>query len=1183
MKLTTVFIIAAFLQVSAASFAQTVTYKSKHASLEQIFTEIRKQTGFNVLVSYHNISDLQAQTVDFDKVPLKDVLDTILKDQPVTYEIQDKTILIKEKPQPTKILGLVGPRLVNITGTVVDSTGKPIQAATVAITYHRQKDSGNPWASTTTDEKGTFEMDDVETGNCMLTISFIGYSRLSKTIRLSGKGIISLGLFILKSEVSQLGEVTVNTGYQHIKAEQSTGSTAHIGAKQYASRMSTNFLDGLVGKLPGLVINNDVQFTSTDPSGNTTSRSLFNIRGISTMTANQSPLIVVDGYPTELSLNMINPNEIKSVTILKDAAAATIYGVRASNGVIIVERKDAKAGKPQIAFSTQFSFKPADNYSRYRWAPDGSAITVDYLQQIYKTSINADTWNQLNGNGLGGSYPSPYYIMAQQAANIISPAQANESLAALRNYNNSADYSRLFLRTATTQNYNLNMSGGSENALYYMTASYASNSLEQIRNGGNSVSLSGRVNLKFARNFTMELITDFQQIHSSTSPVPAISSIYPFERFQDASGNPASIAEGSGANPFYNAKLMALGLQDAQYYPLVDVNEMNDATRSISNRTTVNFDYRIGNGLDLTFGGIYEVTTSDGRNYASATSSQAHLLYDGYAVQNPDGTITFNAPQGGFLQQQTTSGNTYTARMQLNYNKKIAKDHTINGIVGAEVRDITTQGSSAAYLGYNDQTLLSQPFNFADASSGNNIGNLLGGGGAAYSSMFSQTYTDDRFISAYSNLVYSFRDKYSLAGSMRIDQSNLFGTDPKYKYKPLWSVSGGWNIDQEPFIKDVTWIKGLKLRLSDGFNGNVAKNSLPQVIASSSINTYTYPYSNALTLSTIANSGLRWEQTHTYNIGIDYQLPFHVSGSIDYYRKTSTDLMGSAAIDPAIGASNALINSASIRNQGVELSLAADWIATAKFNWNTGLAIGYNTSKVLQVDQNVEFAPYTLNSAGYVKGYPVGALFAYRWAGLNDQGQPQIRDSNGQIHVVSLDNPDVDKYISGQNAGTIRYMGSSLPALNVGLSNRLDIGNFYFYCMINYIGDFKVTVPRPDPAAVHPLAGAGNYWKKSGDELHTDIMSPNNVNDIAATYAYTYADSYVVNGDYMTLHDLTASYSFNDSKFFKKLGLSHFEVKFQASDVWTVGFNKYNYSAAGGSYDKGYITPTYTIGLFTNF
>lgn len=1179
-KFTVAIFFMILLQANATAYAQKITLHSRNITLKQFFNAIRQQTAYDVLYQPDKVNESLKINVDFEKTPLKEVLDKTLSNHSLEFTIEEKTIMIKPRGPVSEKSTVIPSKGITVTGRVIDSIGRPIPSATISLTLGEKKRATTTiiQKKTATDSEGIFSIADVQPGNYILTITSIGFQAEAKDLNITLDGPTNLGSFTVKEAISSLMEASINTGYQVIKPEQSTGSVARISTKEYESRISTDFLSGLVNKLPGLVINNDVKFSSSLGGGQSTN-SLFNIRGISTMTGNQNPLIVIDGYPTELSINMIDPNEIKSVTILKDAAAATIYGVRASNGVIVIERKQAAVGRPQIAFRATAGFTAKENYSRYRWAADASTIGVNYSRDIYATSVNSTSWNSLLSTFVG--YSLPYYVMAQQAAGIITPNQANESFAALGRYNNVADFSKLFQQTAATQTYNLNISGGSPNALYYLTSNYTGNRLQQIDNSNNRIQLSGRSLLKFSDRFSLELTTDYQQQHIKTAPTPNIGNIASFEHFKDADGNPLAINSRSVTNPFYNSIIMAQGLEDALYYPLIDLNEVSDKTRIVNNRITANLKYKIGYGFDFTFGGIYENSNTEIDHYASQNSSETHQYIDAYATKGTDGKINFNIPRGGFLKQQKTNSSSYTLRAQLNYNKQIGKDHSINAILGSEVRDATDQGNSAAYFGYNDQNLLHQPVDYLDINKGNINGAFQIPGYIGYENLFAQQYRDNRYISGYSNIVYAFRDTYSLTGSMRIDQSNLFGTDPKYKYKPLWSIGGAWNIDREHFLQNVSWIKQLKVRVAQGFNGNVAKLSLPQAIAQAYTNTNSDPASTALAKYAYANSGLRWEQTNNFNLGLDFGLVSHITGSIDYYNKKSTDLLSSTYIDPTIGSSPSLINTASINNKGLEINVHADWITTKNFNWNTGFVLSHNTSKVLKVYQNLEFSPSKLNGAGYIQGYPVGAVFAYRWAGLDNTGTPMVADQQGKTYTKS--DPNIQNVIQDGSSGVIKYMGSSLPTINAGLSNRIDVGHFYFYAMINYYGGFKVFVPRPSPADVRPLSGAGNYWKKAGDEKNTDIMSLANFSEFSyAVPVYNYTDKYVVNGDYLTLGDITASYSFDKSLFLKKIGFSHFEVKLQASNVLTVGLNKYNYSLATGSYAKSYLTPTYTVGLFTN-
>ncbi len=1168
-----------FVHASAAGFAQKVTLNEKGASLGNVINKIRAQTGYDFVFNTKEVEGANKVTISLNNVELDEALKALFRNQNLSYSVKDKFIVIE--PVKRSFIDNITAvfKNIDVRGRVIDSlSGEPLAGATVTVKGRKQ--------SVRTGADGGFYIPNVE-DNAVLVVSYTGYS--SKEVRSSG----DVGTIRLSMTVGSLEEVavTVNTGYQRIKPEQSTGAVAKITTREFESRVSTNFLDGLTNRLPGLMINNDVLFTSTTPgSTGANSRPLFNIRGISTMSANQNPLIVVDGYPTELTLEMIDPNEIASVTILKDAAAATVYGVRASNGVIVIERKQAKKGSPQFNFRATAELTPKEDYTRYRWADDASSIVSNYQRYTQSNIVNANSWGLLSTStaGTGGAVRrSPaFYILAQQAAKMITPEQAEQSFAELASYDNLEDYSRLFLRTAARQVYNFNVSGGNDNALYYITGNFTGDRDNKIENDNNSTLLSARTTLRFSPKLSLELTTDYQELRVNTAPVPGITSINPYERLQDVNGNPTFLLSSSIA-PSLNSIMMSQGLDDHMYYPLVDVNEISDKTRTASNRITANFNYNIASGLDLGFGGIYENSRTDLRHYASDLSSESRQLTNAYVVRNADGSYKYNVPKGGFLRQYSGNLSSYTARTQLNYNKVLASDHSINGILGAELRNVVSKGNTASYFGYNDETLLQQPIDFMSMNTAAIRGTFLVGAPLqnAFDRYYNQQFEEDRFLSAYGNLVYSYKNKYSATGSMRIDQSNLFGTNPKYKYKPLWSVGAAWNVHKEDFLENVNWLDQTKLRVAYGFNGNVAKLSLPEVIAQSRINPYTSPSSQSLVMLAYANSSLRWEQTRNLNAGLDYAIFKRVNGSFDFYEKRSTDLMANSQIDPTIGVSPTLINQATIRNRGLEFSLRADWIATPTFNWNTGIVAARNTSKVLDVFQTGNFSPQTLSQLGFVKNAPVGAMYSYRYAGIDNEGYSLIQDTEGNIYRTNVNSAGnaTAELMARENSGVAYYTGSSIPTINAGLSNRVDIGNFYVFAMVNYYGGFKVRIPRPNPSSMRPLEGAGNFWKAPGDENATDVMGLPGYGSANSNAAYNFADSYIAHGDYITLGDLTLSYRLDNTGFIKKAGLKTVELKAQASNLWTVGMNRYNYSSATRSYEKAYLTPTYSFALFTNF
>ncbi|HEY8389154.1 MAG TPA: TonB-dependent receptor plug domain-containing protein, partial [Parasegetibacter sp.] len=479
MKLTSVLLTALVIHASAIGTAQNVTYSANNVPIEQVFMEIKNQTGYFFLYTESVLKKAKPVTIAANNMPIQQFLEELFENQPLAYTIASRTITVtsttKVEPNTIHIPDIIA--LAPFPIKVTDPEGNPLSGATVSIPS--KKISG------ITDAKGEITIE-AEAGD-VIVVSFIGHQPYRITVTsamLSASGSYTIALKRAEAELDAV-EVTINTGYQHIKPEHSTGSTFTLGRKEYESRINTlNFLDGLQNKIPGLLINNEVQF-----EGN----GLFQIRGISTIKGNRNPLIVLDGYPTELSLDQIDPNDIETVTVLRDAAAATVYGARSSNGVIIIERKKAKAGELRVNFRATTSFRPKEDYSRYRWADNASDIVVEY-EKFRNMNALGTVWPGLSGSGGGNRTDNPAALIMlhwRSNTNPISEQERDRQLAELASYNNSSEYSKLFLRTASTQTYNMDMSGGSDRILYFLTANYSHNNAMQVKNDDNIFRISG--------------------------------------------------------------------------------------------------------------------------------------------------------------------------------------------------------------------------------------------------------------------------------------------------------------------------------------------------------------------------------------------------------------------------------------------------------------------------------------------------------------------------------------------------------------------------------------------------------------------------------------------------------------------------------------------------------------------
>lgn len=1184
MKLTFLFLTIGCLNIYASGLSQQVSFSGKKVSLDSVFAVVERQTKFVFIYTDAIIQSAKPVTIHSVKTPIQQFLSEVFKDQPLQFDIREKNIIITLRAKENLSDLIREPDFADtaivLSGLVLTEESEPLVGATVRIKGRK--------GGVSTDASGRFTLENVS-NNAVIEISYVG--RLTLSIKIGGinegnpfvstsssdketvdektnglsrvvnNNLHSLVVRLVR-QVVDLSQVAVtNTGYQKIRPEHSTGSVAVLQERNYNSRINTNnFLQGLQNKLPGLLINNDVQFEGEN---------LFQIRGISTFNGIRKPLIVVDGYPTELALESINPNEIESITVLKDAAAATIYGARSSNGVIVIERKKPKAGKTRVNFRATTSLTPKENFARYRWDKEAFKAIEDNARATagFETPF---TYELMKDPYFGYyyNYTAPVNILLKGMAGEATEEEVRQELDSLGSYNNAKDYGRLFLRNALTQTYNLNASGGNEKALYSLSANYIGANRTQIKNNSNSFQFSGRTFLSLSSRFSAEISTNFQETRSDEVPVPSIESIYPYERFQDANGKPTPVYANSLVSPVYNAALLGVGLSDNMYYPLQEINEVSTKNRGVNNRLTLDLRYKISQGLNIHLSGAYEKSTDERSILARENSTFVRQLMNVYAEDDFSGGFKFNFPKGSLLRTQNSVMKNLTVRGQVNYEQQFGSSHSINVIAGGEIRDIVNRSALSALAGYDEQTLLFQSvdYRYLDNYS-NNFMAMYAGTNPYLSSqeLFTQEYANDRFVSAYTNMVYSFKRKYSLSGSFRIDQSNLFGTDPKYQYKPLWSVGAAWNIDRESFVQDISWITALKLRAAYGFNGNLARTSLPQVIGRRSLNYFDHSqFIPSIELQSHANSGLRWEKTENINIGLDYTIFKRISGSIEYYEKRSTDLLANSQIDATKGASFAVVNQASIQNRGVEFNLNATWISNTRLGWNSGLVMSRNQNKITQ------FYHPDPNLRERVIGRPMGASFQMLYGGLDDKGEILIKNKKGELIPYGVQE-GVDNQV---------YAGNSIPGFNLGLSNRIDIGRFYVYAMVNYFSDFLVFAPIPAATQVRPLNGVNNYWKQPGDEADPSKLPRQRY---TFTPVLSSTDKYMVKGNYLTLADITVCYSFQDAGFVKRMGASDLELKGQVTNLYTVGFNKFNYSVATGSYAKPYLTPTFVFLVNVNF
>ncbi len=1122
------------LQAYSKTFAQ-ISIQRQNITLPQLFQEIRKQSGYDFFYKESLLSDKDPVNIQMQNASIEKILDYSLNGKSLTYDIKNRIVVIKQLENKQR----------NIVGRVITEDRSPLSGASIKV-------KGQPRVFFT-DENGHFS---ISASNKVteLIISYIGYK---DCIVRPGDEFMEIKMAKLDNQLAEVN--VISTGYQKIKKEQLTGAASTLSEKDYQQRVAVtgNFLENLEGKVPGLVYNSI--------SGE------LSIRGVSTFDAVKKPLIVLDGFPTEIDINSINPTDIISVSVLRDAAAASIYGVQASNGVIVIETRRGKSGKPTFTFRNTFAFdsKPDFDYMRYLDTKEFIDLQRDMVSTGGDDRYFYSDYNPID---------QVTSILFDLKDGLIDNKLAEEKIGAIASYNNLAEYKRLFYRRRLVNNINFDISGGTEKSTYLIGVNHIGERAQKVGTDNKKTILNVANTYKFNKNISF----DFKGIYSNNriknGTTPDYSDLLPFERIVDENGNalPATFGEFREKfyviNKDYNERAQSLGLYDQLYYPFGELSATTQKTSLNSFRAQGRLNAKITEWLNIDLGGAIENEQGVNDLLKTEDSYRVRYLVNTKAKKDPaNGTPLFtDLPQGNFLTKETLKNTAYTLRAQANLNYETKdKKHSISGIIGIEQRQVKAESFKTTFFGYDDQSLINKPVNLQVLNSRIKPAfKEVGDYGSSFNSndYFGEKYSDRRFRSFYGQGTYMFKHKYIATGSIRIDQSNLFGVDDKYKNKPLWSLGMNWRMGEEEFIKSVSWINSLQIRAASGFNGNVPSSfNGPFLILTSGLNNRFNTSEVFYDVLSPENQSIRWETTTNYNLGLDYGLlKNRISGSVDLYYKRTKDVFGTMSADPTLGFNQYSANTASIENKGLEILLTSVNIDKSIFKWRTSATASFNKNRVIEVQAKDKTSSLDIISGTDLqKDYPMNALFSYRYAGLNNLGHPGVYDRNGNVLVLNT----YDDAVIDVDFDDLVYSGTTNPKYVIGLNNQFSVGSFDLSFLFMYYGGHVMRVQQPNPDELqsgNAIKGSSNYWKKPGDELVTAIPglpeygTPEDFM-YSARYGYTYGDRYVRKADYIRLRDIILTYNLKND-FLQKVGLSNTQFRFQVQ-------NPFKYTFSGNDID----------------
>lgn len=1125
MKLTALLLTVACLGAAATGHSQLVTLKVRNVPLKTIFTELNRQTGYNFLYSDEALSRAGTVTMDVKNEDLNTVLGICFKNQPLSYIIENEAIVVKAKAvppgnDPQNAAGAVP--FVDITIKVMDSAARPLSGASVSIRNSR--------FSGVTDAEGLYRIN-VNEGD-VLVVSHVGYETQSIPVRSSLLSSANGLVIHLKPKVSELKDIVVevNTGYQRLRLNETTGSYSRIDNETFNRTVSPDILSRLRGVTTGILF---------DPrqTGNFGSAGI-QIRGLYTLSqgATAQPVVVVDNFIYEGDLNDINPNDVENVTILKDAAAASIWGAKAGNGVIVISTKKGRENQPlrlSVVSNTTVGGRP----DLYDARIVNTGVYMDFEKQLFDLGyFNADI------NDLLTPLAPTIGILARQQAGQLTAARASAMLDSMRGLDNRDQFLQYLYRNSLHQQNSLQVSGGGARSGYFFSLGYDRTNAYLKGDDDQRISIRTsqyyrvlknlEINTGVAYNVSGNHRESIGEWGTGNFSVGKNRSHPLYMLLADAAGNPVAYES------YYKSQFLdTVGggkLLDWRYRPLQEPDAVSNKTRLNSFTGNLGVSYRIIPSLRLELNYQYQQSTSDRRIIRSMESytvrNQINYLTN-LSVTDP--SRRYPVPMGSTLQTSRSEIANHSGRGQLSYEKAWGL-FRVRAITGGEIRYTTTRYTTGNAYGYNDRG------NMALVDFVNQYPTITGGS-SIIPNYASEQYYDNRFVSGYLNGEISFKERYILTGGMRRDASNIFGVKTNEKGRPFWTVGSSWNIAKEAFYHSAA-VPELRLRVTTGNSGNIDPS-----VSAYSIVRYNSALLNPLTnipyatLQSLPNPSLRWEKVSQWNFAVDFALKNNwLSGSVDYYRKRSRDVIYAQAIDPTVGFGDIKTNSAGMSGNGLEIALVFQPLRNSPLQWQSQLNLTtahYQVDEVDKPNNNRVTAMNGLNLTPLV-GYNPYSLLAYRWAGLDPAtGAPGVM-LNGKPTM------NYDSIANFMTEADVVRRESSIPTIYGNWLNTFQWKQFNLSANISYNLGYYLFKPSLSYNSI--ITGAQipteylSRWQQPGDEQYTQVPSfayPANPN---RDQAYTYSDINMIKGDHIRLNDIRLAYQLNNKT--KKLPLKSLQL-----------------------------------------
>lgn len=941
-----------------------------------------------------------------------------------------------------------------VQGVVISSEDNmPLIGASVYIKAEDLSKDGNSPTITgvITDIDGKFNIS-VPEGVTRLFCSYVGHE-VQELKLVPGKDQYEITLF----PSAQMLDAVVVTGYQTVERRKLTAAVGKLNISDETIGAVKSIDQALAGQIAGLSV--------TSTSGAPGAPAKIRIRGTSSLNGTQDPLWVLDGIPLEgtdvpqsnvlndvsniqqSSIAGLNPADIENITVLKDAAATAIYGARAANGVIVITTKKGKVGKPVINFSSKFTYMPTLSTNRLNMlnSQEKVDLELELLRSNFAYGDNKGGVSKIiSGYGLTDAYKKGGW-------GALTP-EAQTDISRLRN--TETDWGDILFRDAFNQEYSLSLSGGNERVTYYTSIGYYQENGNVKGVGLDRLNIVAKTSYKVNRMLKFGVSLFVNRRNNKTYLTDTYGLVNPV--YYSRKANPYYQPFDANGNYVYDFDVQNNSDTDLGF-------NIFEERKNTSNEETINALSSIFDA-ELRFNDKLKFTTQLGLQLDKASKEQIadkesfsmriirknSKYWDSASQSNK-----YFIPDGGVHKAYENTNSQITWKAMGEYRDSFNDIHELEVMVGTELRKTWYETLFSAGYGFDRQTLTTKPVVFPDEDH------------ARQFPLHQKTYKENAYVSFFSTASYSLMNRYTFGGSIRFDGSDLFGVDKKYRYLPLYSVSGLWRLSNEPFMQGTRkWMDNLAFRVSYGIQGNIDKNTSPFLLGKYIVdNILPGGSEHMIDINSAPNKKLRWEKTQSVNVGLDFSvLNQAINLSVDYYYRKGTDLIGKQMLPLETGFVSTNINWASMVNKGVEVSLSTRNVATKNFSWYTNLNFAYNNNKVLR-----EAIPEAQTIPGR-EGYPVDAIFAIKTAGLDEEGYPLFYDKEGKKvtlkELYRLQDPfglgfTVNSDVTpAEERSFYSYIGSQDTPYTGGLINTFSYKNWELTANLSFnLGGYVRTTP----------------------------------------------------------------------------------------------------------------------------